>query len=99
MLNQSYSIAKFSENLSKTSTTTQLIELIQGHPNIDLYVDFRIEGCWYVRDDNFSPCTKLMLMPKLVLNGEAINKPWQAVKVNGMQSIQADFLCGLQEAF
>ena len=100
MLNQSYSIQKFSENLSKTNTTKQLIELIQSHPNLDLYVDFRfVEGCWYVRDDMFSTCTKLMLMPKLLVNGESIDKPWHAVQVNGMQSLQADFLRGLKEAF
>ena len=99
MLNQSYSIQKFSENLSKTNTTKQLIELIQSHPNLDLSVDFRfVEGCWYVRDDMFSPCTKLMLMPKLIINGESIERPWHAVKVNGMQSLQADFLDGLKEA-
>jgi|DEB0MinimDraft_10_1074344.scaffolds.fasta_scaffold114176_1 hypothetical protein len=100
MLNQSYSIQKFSENLSQTNTTKQLIELIQSHPNLDLYVDFRVvEGCWYVRDDMFSPCTKLMLMPKLLINGESIDKPWHPVKVDGMQSLQADFLRGLKEAF
>jgi len=100
MLNQSYSIQKFSENLSKTNTTKQLIELIQSHPSLDLSVDFRfVEGCWYVGEDLFSPCTKLMLMPKLLINGESIERPWHAVEVDGMQSLQADFLRGLKEAF
>ena len=100
MLNQAYSHEKFFSNLSQTNTTKQLIELIQSHPNLDLYVDFRfVEGCWYVRDDMFSPCTKLMLMPKLLINGESIERPWHAVKVDVMQSLQADFLRGLKEAF
>lgn len=100
MLNQAYSHEKFFSNLSKTNTTKQLIELIQSHRGLDLYVDFRsVEGCWYVRDDMFSPCTKLMLMPKLLINGESIDKPWHKVKVNSMQSLQADFLHGLKEAF
>ena len=99
MLNQAYSHEKFFSNLSKTNTTKQLIELIQSHPNLDLYVDFRfVEGCWYVGEDLFSPCTKLMLMPKLIINGESIERPWHAVQVNGMQSLQADFLDGIKEA-
>ena len=99
MHESSYSIQKFSENLSKTNTTKQLIELIQSHPSLDLSVDFRfVEGCWYVGEDLFSPCTKLMLMPKLIINGESIERPWHPVKVDGMQSLQADFLDGIREA-
>ena len=98
MLNQAYSHEKFFSNLSRTNTTQQLIELIQSHPNLDLSVDFRfVEGCWHVRDDMFLPCTKLMLMPKLIINGESIERPWHPVKVDGMQSLQAGFLDGLRE--
>ena len=100
MHNQCYPHEKFFSNLSQTNTTKQLIELIQSHPNLDLYVDSRVvEGCWYVGEDLFSPCTELMLMPKLLINGESIERPWHAVKVDGMQSLQADFLRGLKESF
>ena len=73
MHESSYSIAKFSENISQTTTISSFQKLFSD-PKLDLTIHFEsnlpISLAWDARSDAFTGYQSFTIFPKLVINGE-----------------------------
>ena len=73
MLNQAYSIAKFSENISEINTIKALKTLIQGNSCLDLSLQitsFLLDLSHDFGTDALTGSGQITLLPKLYLSGE-----------------------------
>ena len=73
MLNQAYSIAKFSENISEINTIKQLKTLIQGNSCLDLSLKITSLPLDLSHDfgtDSLTGSGQITLLPKLYVCGE-----------------------------
>ena len=105
MLNPSYSITKFSENISEINTIKALKTLIQVNSCLDLSVFLEanapISLCWDARTDAFTGSQSFTVFPKLVINGELYEASFKhdfKLPVNGFAGLEAAFLKTLKEA-
>nr|VFK43189.1 MAG: hypothetical protein BECKSD772F_GA0070984_11391 [Candidatus Kentron sp. SD]VFK48806.1 MAG: hypothetical protein BECKSD772E_GA0070983_11431 [Candidatus Kentron sp. SD] len=109
MLNQAYSIAKFSENFSKITTIKELISLIKGDPNANLLIEMRslpldfrslsLDFSWDVKPDNFRIATKIELSFKLWINSVLYEaKCWQELSPSGFADLEPALLKALKQA-
>ena len=105
MLNQAYSIAKFSENISEINTIKALKTLIQENSCLDLSVfleaNYPISLCWDAKLDAFIGSQSFTVFPKIVINGELYESACRhdfKLPVNGFASLEAAFLKTLGES-
>jgi len=104
MHESSYSIAKFSENISQTNTIKALKTLIQGKSCLDLSVflesNLPISLAWDVASNSLTGSCKITIFPKLVINGELYEAPFQhdLVMPPSLDGLEAAFIKTLREA-
>jgi len=81
MLNQAYSIERFLNNFSKNNTVKEAIALIKKDSKVDLTI--HIESnlpwslAWDVASNSLTGSCKITILPKLVINGELYEAPFQ----------------------
>ena len=103
MLNPTYTIRKFSENFSETTTINQFIELAKQQA-FDLEVDLvhRIPSIltWYPSIDSFSGEYNLLVYPRLTIEGETFTPPKMVPMYvpSGIVNCKCTFLDALKEA-
>ena len=105
MHESSYSITKFSENISEINTIKALKILIKENPCLDLSVFLEanapISLCWDARSDAFTGSQSFTVFPKIVVNGELYEAPFKndfKLPVNGFAGLEVAFLRTLREA-
>ena len=105
MLNQAYSITKFSENISEINTIKALKTLIQENSCLDLSVfleaNYPISLCWDAKLDAFIGSQSFTVFPKIVINGELYESACRRdfkLPVNGFAGLEGAFLKTLREA-
>jgi len=104
MHESSYSIAKFSENISQTNTIKQVKTLIQGNSALDLSVFLEanspISLCWDARSDAFTGSQSFTVFPKLVINGELYEASFRhdLVMPPSFEGLESAFIRTLKES-
>ena len=105
MQKSSYSIAKFSENISEINTIKALKTLIQENSCLDLSVFLEancpISLCWDTKTDAFTGSQSLTIFPKIVINGELYESACRQdfkLPVNGFAGLETAFLKTLRES-
>ena len=103
MRNQSYAIERFLNNFSEKKTITEVIDLIKHDPKVDLLVDFKslpLDFSWSARSDQLTGSYKIMLLPKLYLNGEPYEAPaWQDLVIqDGFSKLETAFMKALKKS-
>jgi hypothetical protein len=104
MRESSYSIAKFSENISQTNTIKALKTLIQGKSCLDLSVfleaNLPISLAWDVASNSLTGSCKITVFPKLVINGELYEAPSKhdLVMPQSFDGLETAFMKTLKES-
>jgi hypothetical protein len=105
MHESSYSIAKFSENISETNTIKALKTLIQGNSCLDLSVFLEantpVSLCWDAKLDAFTGSQSFTVFPKIVINGELYESACKhdlKLPGNGFAGLELAFLKALRES-
>lgn len=101
MHNPCYSIEEFQTNFSKITTINEAIAFSQD-PKIDLSVVIRaiqIDTNWDFKSDSLTGSQKIMLLPKLCINGELYESPcWHDFVPTGFNGLEQAFLKALKES-
>ena len=105
MLNPAYEdFRKFQNIFSEKTSISQIISLIQSNPNIDLVVDFKtlpLDFSWSARFDQLTGSGKIMLFPKVFINGELYEASgWydMSLPMNGLSGLEYALVKALREA-
>ena len=105
MLNQAYSITKFSENISQTSTIKQLKTLIKGDSFLDLSVFLEANTpiflCWDATSDTLTGDQNITIFPKLVINGDLYEASFRhdlVLPIDGLVNLEHAFLDALKDS-
>ena len=81
MQNTSYAIERFHKNISQTNTINEAIALIKKDFKVDLTIHFEsnlpISLAWDVASNSLTGSCKITIRPKLVINGELYEAPFQ----------------------
>ena len=104
MLSQSYAFTQFQTNFSEKTSINQIISLIQDNSNFDLVVDFKtlpLDFSWSARFDQLTGSGKIMLFPKVFINGELYEASgWHdmAFPLDGLSGLESALMKSLREA-
>ena len=103
MLNQSYSIERFLNKLSKTTSAKEVTDLINSTKNI-LQVEVKslpLEFSWDAGLDQITGSAQVSLYPKLRINGELYQaSSWHklTIPLNGFAGLEHAFLTALKSS-
>ncbi len=103
MLNPSYSIAKFYENISQTNNISSFHKLFSDS-KVDLTIHFESNLpwslAWDVASNSLTGSCKITVFPKLVINGELYEAPFRhdLVMPASFAGLEAAFMKTLKES-
>ena len=103
MYEPSYSVQKFSENISQTTNISALKKLF-GDPKLDLTIHFESNLpwslAWDLSSNSLTGSCKITISPKLVINGELYETPCKHdfLLPSSYDSLEIAFLTALKDS-
>ncbi len=104
MLNQAYDALRLFQNKFSEKHNVREINTLFQDPKVDLTIHFEsnlpISLAWDVASNSLTGSCKITILPKLVINGELYEAPFQhdLVMPPGFEGLEAAFIKTLKES-